>query len=128
MSKDVIAIDPIGLDPLPPKEELLDWVHSIVGDGQNAPSALATPPLNELVTWAGDRFGSTVDADSLWTSWPPSLLASGRHCTFHLDVRADAMTFMMLLCDQCKALGLVMIDPSGKDPFITIPGGSGLLD
>jgi len=128
MSKDFVVIDPTGLDPLPPKEELLDWIHAIVGDGQECPTDLATKTLNELVRWASGRFGSTVDEHSTWASWPPSLLADGRHCTFHLSVRADAMTFMMLLSDQCKAFGLLMIDPSGNNPFITIPGGGGLLD
>ena len=128
MSKDFIAFDPTGLDPLPPKEEVLDWIHSVVGDGQERPTDRATDRVNELVRWAGERYGSAVDENSIWTAWPPSLLADGRHCTFHLALHADAITFMMGMSEQCKDLGLLMIDPSGNDPFITIPGGGGLLD
>lgn len=128
MSKDFIVFDPAGINPIPPKDELLDTIHDFVGEGQECPQEMATDRIKEVVLWAGQKCGSTVDADSQWTSWPPSILAAGHHCTFNLYLTADSMTFMMLLSDQCKRLGLIMIDPSGRNPFVTIPGGGGILD
>jgi len=128
MSKDFIAFDPSGVDSPSSKLELLEWIHSFIGEGRECSQDMMTKNLSELMRWASEKYGSTVDEESQWACWPPTLLASGHHCTFHLCPSADAMTFMMIMSDQCKRLGLVMIDPSGRDPFITIPSGGGILD
>ncbi|NNF00674.1 MAG: hypothetical protein HKN25_16785 [Pyrinomonadaceae bacterium] len=127
MSQDYIVFDPTDLET-PAKEDLIEWINSLVGDGKEDSFDQATKSIVEIVAWAGEKFGAGVNEGSNWTSWPPTLLAGGRHCTFNLDFGADAMTFMMLLSDQCKRLKLVMIDPSGREPFMTIPSGGGLLD
>lgn len=128
MSKDFIVFDLSDVDPTPSKERLLEYVNLSVGEGKKCSIDLATENIKQILDWATQRYGSTVDADSLWASWPPTLLAEGLHCTFNLCPSADSMSFMMDLCDQCKGFGLLMIDPSGRNPFITIPGGGGLLD
>ena len=126
MSKDFIVFDLSGTKPIPEAENLLDAIHDLVGEGKPNANTLATEKIEEIVLWASQKYGSEVG--SQWAYWPPSILAAGRHCTFGLSLKADAITFMILLSDQCKRLGLVMIDPSGKNPFITIPGGGGILD
>ncbi|QDT11206.1 hypothetical protein [Planctomycetes bacterium K23_9] len=128
MSKDFIAFDASDLQPPLSAAELSEWIDSVVGAGDASPPDSATPKIGELLEWASGKYGATVDEQSQWTLWPPALLADGRHCTFNLSVKADAMTFMMLMSDQCKRLGLIMIDPSGRNPFITTPGGAGILD
>lgn len=127
MSKDFIVFDLADTEFPHGEAELLEYVDLAVGVGEEYPDE-ATEKVEEILNWAGGKFGSTLDADSQWASWPPSVLAEGRHCTFNLCPTADSMTFMMLLCQQCQRLGLLMIDPSGRKPFITIPGGGGLLD
>ncbi|MGB7325771.1 MAG: hypothetical protein WBD31_12930 [Rubripirellula sp.] len=128
MSQDYIAFDPSDL-PAPAELDTLGaWIDSVVGNGQECAADSATDKISELLGWASGKFGDTVDENSMWSCWPPCLLAEGRYCTFNLCPSADSMTFMMLLSDQCKRLGLVMIDPSGRNPFITVPTGGGLLD
>lgn len=128
MSKDFIVFDPSGLESPSSKEVLNEWIDFLVGEGEGCLSDMATEKIGELLSWASGKYGSTVDENSDWSCWPPYLLANGRHCTFNLNPKADSMTFMMNLSDQCKRLGLVMMDPSGREPFITIPSGGGLLD
>ena len=128
MSKDFIVFDPSGLEFPSTKEGLNKLIHSLVGQGEECLLDLATEKIDELLSWAGKHYGFNLDEHSNWSSWPPILLANGRYCTFNLSLNAEAMTFMMSLSDQCKRLGLVMIDPSGRDSFITIPFGGGLLD
>lgn len=126
MSKDYIAFDPSGLD-VPPKEEIQKWIDSQIGEGLASSLEMASEKIKAIIEWAGDKFGSTLEGNQ-WTMWPPMLMAEGRHCTFNLGLNADSMTFMMMLSDQCKKHGLIMIDPSGFNPFVTIPGGGGILD
>ncbi len=128
MSKDFIVFDPTHLEITREKSQLLDQIHKIVGDGEHDKHVVGTKNITELIDWASQKFGTAVAGDSQWTLWPPILLAKGHHLTFNLSLSADSMTFMMMLSDQCKKRNLIMIDPSGREPFITIPGGGGLLD
>ena len=128
MSKDLVAFDPSGVTPIPAGNDLLDYIHDAVGDGDPCPRDAATEKIGEVIRWAGQQYGSTVDSHSQWTSWPPTLLADGRHCTFNLSLAADSTTFLMDASDQCKRLGLVLIDPSGRNPLVTTPDGGGILD
>lgn len=128
MSKDLVVFDPTSIRPVSTTDELLEAIHQAVGGGEHRPRETATDKIREVIRWAGEKFGSDVGPDSQWTSWPPVVLADGHHCTFNLSLTADYMTFVMLLSDQCKRLGLVMIDPSGKNPIVTAPGGGGILD
>lgn len=128
MSKDLIVFDPSNISPVPHDGELLKVIHELVGEGEESVPGSATDKIRDLVLWAGQKYGASVDQDSQWTLWPPALLADGRHCTFNLGLKADMMTFMMLLADQCKRRGLVLIDPSGRNPFVTTPSGAGILD
>ena len=128
MSKDFIVFDPTDLGITSEKSRLMAQIHEIVGDGIHENNVVGTENINKLLDWAGQKFGTSIANDSQWTLWPPILLANGHHLTFNLALNADSMTFMMMLSDQCKQLNLIMIDPSGREPFITIPGGEGLLD
>lgn len=109
MSKDFIVFDLSGLNSIPSQESLLESVHSFVGNGEEVPIEMATEKINEVLCWATQQYGSSVDSDAHWGAWPPSLLAEGHHCTFNLCLSADSINFMMDLSDQCKRLGLVMI-------------------
>jgi len=128
MSKGFIVIDPSGLDPLPAANELMTRIENYVCLGMEKPDVPPSKNISNILRWASEKYGSIVDDASQWTSWPTSLLATGRHCTFNLCPSANSMTFMMILCGKSKQLGLIMIGLSGKNPFITTPGGGGLLD
>lgn len=127
MSKDFIVFDPTELD-LPAKEHLLTFIHEQVGDGEMPHVRTETPKIRQLIAWAAEKYGAAVDESSLWSLWPPVVLANGRYCTFNLSPAADSITFMMIMSTQCQKQGLILIDPSGNEPFITIPTGGGLLD
>lgn len=127
MSKDFIVFDPSGLGPLPPKQELLAWIHGHVGDGYSAPRDSATENIKKLLQKVAATYGTEVNGGP-WNYWPPTLLANGRHCTFNLSWSVDSTNFCMGLNSECQSLGVVLIDPGGNEPFMTIPGGGGLLD
>ena len=128
MSKDFVVFDPKGLAMPSDKESLLDWIHANVGEGTLSQQETATGSITKLLGWAAEKHGTKVGEEAAWAAWPPSLTSEGRHCTFHLCPWADAMSFTMDLTAACKEYGLIMIDPSGREPFMTIPGGGGLLD
>lgn len=128
MSKDFIVLDVSGLDLPQENEHLGSFIDQLVGDGQMPEQRVKTETIGEIIRWAGDKFGTSVDASSNWSLWPPIVLAKGRHCTFNLTPAADSITFMMMLTTQCQKLGLILIDPSGNNPYITLPNGGGLLD
>ncbi len=128
MSNDYIVFDSTGLKEFPNKSQLQAIIDEQIGGGEANNSVSGTEKICEIIDWAGQKYGSTVAESGQWNTWPPILLANGRYCTFNLSLDADAMTFMMLMNDQCQKHGLVMIDPSGNESFITIPGGGGLLD
>lgn len=128
MSKDYMVFDFTGLNEFSDKSQLQALIDEQIGDGKASNSISGTEKICEIIDWASQKYGSTVAESAQWNTWPPIVLANGRYCTFNLPLDADSMTFMMILSDQCKEHGLVMIDPSGNERFITIPGGGGLLD
>ncbi|MEM7334455.1 MAG: hypothetical protein AAF490_20425 [Chloroflexota bacterium] len=127
MSKDFFVVDPTGLNLPSDKTRLMPFINEQIGDGYADPVGFGTEKINKMIEWAGQKYGASLDDETPWNTWPPILMANGRYLTFNLSIYADSMTFMMILSDECQKLGLIMIDPSGREPFITLPNGGGLL-
>ncbi len=127
MSIDLMIFDSVGLAEFSPKNsQILNSFNKYVGANQK--EDVPTESVRKFIDEVERSYSHIDQSNSPWAMWPPIINANGRHCTFNLTLGADFSNITIRFYNLAKEFNLILIDPQGNNPLISLPWGGGLLD
>ncbi len=132
MSRDLIIFDPLGLKDFPSgTDSIVDAVNKYIATTEQIkadPSSKPTSKIKSIIASMEQKYGDIHSKNAPWTMWPPSVIANGRYCVFNLGFDSDITNMTISFSEAAQSAGVILIDPQGREPLLSAPDGSGILD